>query len=53
MFKCFKCLEALKNKFLCMGKTMQMFKIPRLLIFIALKLGHANYVMCKGNLMRS
>jgi hypothetical protein len=53
MFKHLKCLIALRNKFMCMGMIMQMLKIPRLLILIALELRHASYLVCKGNLMRS
>jgi hypothetical protein len=33
--------------------TMQMLELPHLLILIALELGHASYLMCKGNLIRS
>jgi hypothetical protein len=42
-----------ERQLLCLGMTMKMLKSPHLLFLIALKLGHVNYLVCKGNLIRS
>jgi hypothetical protein len=34
-----------EKQFLCLGMTMQMLELPHKLILIALKLGHASYLM--------
>ncbi len=52
-FECLKCLVALRDKLLYLGMIAQMLELPHVLILIALKLGHSNYLMCKGNLKRS
>ncbi len=46
-------LEALRDKLMCLRMTMQMLELPYLLILIALELGCASYLLCKGNLIRS
>jgi hypothetical protein len=46
-------LVTLRDKLLCLGMIMQMLELPHLLILIALELGHASYLVCKGNLIRS
>ncbi len=46
-------LEALRDKLMCLRMTMQMLELTYLLILIALELGHASYLLCKRNLIRS
>jgi hypothetical protein len=43
----------LERQILVFGDDMQMLELPHLLILIALELKHANYLVCKGNLIRN
>ncbi len=43
----------LERQILVFGDDMQMLELPHLLILIALELKHANYLVCKGHLIRN
>jgi hypothetical protein len=53
MSKHLRCLIAPKDKLMCLGMTMQLLELPHLLNLITRELGHASYLVFKGNLVRS